>query len=64
MLKKIPVVMLPTNQKANLILGKNTNKLAIGVPNKNDNLFVGCALYFLSDVEIKEDGIIPDPKTK
>ena len=54
MLKKIPVVLLPTNQKANLILGKNTNKLAIGVPNKNDNLFVGCALYFLSDVEIKE----------
>ncbi len=52
--KKIKVLMLPTHNKANLMLGKNTGKLLIGVPNLHDNLFLGQHLYFTSDDEIKE----------
>jgi hypothetical protein len=53
MLKKHPVVMLPVNEKASIILSETDKKLKL---NGRDSFFAGHYqhLYFLSDEEIKE----------
>ena len=52
--KRVKVVMLPTNEKAQLWLSKGNALTLWGKENNNDKLGANQHLYFLSDEEIKE----------
>lgn len=67
-LKKAQLVMLPTNEKARLILGKNKKKeiLAMRIMTElgEDWKWKYQHLYFLSDEEIKEEDWVYDYESK